>query len=216
MSRRTYQANGLAAAGRRSLYKSLAKGAGLLILLLAVWLAYAALQVESERSKEPAEKADVGIVLGAALWDDKPSPGLEERLERAVQDYRNGKFSVLIVTGGLDTDKSQLTEAEGMAEYLESKGIPADRILLENKATDTYENLLYSQRIMEEHNLKTAIIITHDFHGRRSLEIARALDYKWPQLSLMRTKVMNEGYYKIREVLAYTKWKLQLITMAVT
>ncbi|GGA24809.1 YdcF family protein [Paenibacillus physcomitrellae] len=216
MSRRSSSLNPLGADSKKMLYRSLAKGGGLLLLLLAVWLAYAALQVESERSKEPVERADVGIVLGASLWDDYPSPGLAERLDRAVQDYRDGKFPMFIVTGGLDSSKANRTEAEGMALYLERHGVPDDHILLENKATSTYENLLYSQRIMKERDMKTAIIITHDFHGRRSLEIARSLNYKWPQLSLVHSKVLNEGYNKTREVLAYTKWKLQQIAMVLT
>ncbi|ANS74655.1 hypothetical protein AWM70_08695 [Paenibacillus yonginensis] len=216
MSRRGQSVRPLGTGDKKLLYRSLAKGGGLLLLLLAVWLAYAALQVESERSKEPEERADVGIVLGAALWNDYPSPGLEERLDRAIQDYRAGKFPYLIVSGGLDHPSAKRTEAEGMALYLEMRGIPGDRILLENKATSTYENLLFSQRMMKERDMKTAIIITHDFHGRRSLEIARSLNYKWPQLSLVHSRVLNEGYNKTREVLAYTKWKLQQIAMVFT
>src|SRR4051812_38157522 len=62
--------------------------------------------------------ADVGIVLGARLWNDKPSPGLRERLDHALGLYRQGTFSHFIVTGGLDSDGATITEAEGMRDYL--------------------------------------------------------------------------------------------------
>lgn len=207
----------LAVAGnhKRKWLKPLLKGAGLLVLLLIVWLAYAFMQVNSERSGRPSTRAGVGIVLGAALWNDTPSPGLEERLDRAVQDYRDGYFEFIIVTGGKDKG-AEITEAEGMAAYLEAKGIPENAILPEDKATSTYENLLYSKSIMEERGLSRAILITHDFHGRRALEIARTLGYEAPKLSLVHTQVLNETYYTTREVLAYTKWKLQQIGLMIT
>ncbi|WP_223066271.1 YdcF family protein [Paenibacillus caui] len=201
----------LSVSRKRRFLRPFIKGSCLLLLLLVVWLAYAWFQVESEKSGEAPGTADVGIVLGASLWEDKPSPGLEERLERAVADYKTGKFGIIIVSGGLDARRATITEAEGMARYLEEHGISRDDILLEDKATSTYENLLFSQKIMKERKLKTAIIITHDYHGRRSLEIARSLHYDWPKLSLVHSELLNEGYNKTREVLAYTKWRIQQI-----
>lgn len=196
---------------KRNRYKPYFKAVLLLFILGVVWVMYALFQVTSERSASAGSRADVGIVLGAALWNDQPSPGLLERLEKAAADYEKGRFKYVIVTGGLDAGGATITEAEGMADYLISHGIPESAILLEDRATSTYENLLYSRAIMREQNLETAIIITHDFHGRRALEVARTLDYVWPKLSLIHSTVLNEPYYIGREVLAYTKWKFDQI-----
>ncbi|AWB44887.1 hypothetical protein DCC85_12090 [Paenibacillus sp. CAA11] len=188
--------------------RQLVKAAGLIILLGLVWLAYAWLQIESGKSTKSLKPADVGIVLGASLWNDVPSPGLKERLNLAAQLYSEGKFPYILVTGGLDSPKAKRTEAQGMALYLTELGIPKEAILLENQATSTVENLKFSKQIMKEHHFNTAVIITHNYHGRRALEIARTLDYKDPQLSLTDSKVLNMGYNKAREILAYTKWKM--------
>lgn len=122
---------------------------------------------------------------------------------------------MFLLTGGLDTSTSNYTEAEGMANYLEQHGVPRDKMLLENKATSTYENLKFSQDMMKERGLSSALIVTHTYHGNRALEIARALDYEEPRLSLTETRVLKPIPNTIREILAYTKWKLDQIGLAI-
>lgn len=164
---------------------------------------------DGEPAKGLPATSDVGIVLGASLWNNKPSPGLQERLDQAMTLYKANVFSRFIVTGGLDAGGAVLTEAEGMRDYLQQKGVPASAILLEPEATSTYENLKFSKAIMEAHGWRTAVIVTHQYHGSRSLDIAEALDFERPQVSVTDSKVMNMAYHRSREVLAYTKWLLQ-------
>lgn len=159
--------------------------------------------------------ADVGIVLGASMWGDVPSPGLKERLEEARLLYESGRVPRLIVSGGLDDPSFRYTEAEGMQRYLIQHGIPKEHILLENEATSTYENLLLSQQIMKDHGYMTAIIVTHTYHGPRAMEIARTLDYRDPQLSLTDTEVLSPVLHQGREVFAYGKWTLQRLLLAI-
>lgn len=188
-------------------------------VLGAGWCLYALAQIGSV-DRNPAanrtysEPADVGIVLGASMWGDEPSPGLKERLQLALEDYKEGKFEVFLLTGGLDHPDYRYTEAEGMANYLEANGVPREKMLLETKATSTYENLKFSQDIMTGKNLDSAIIITHTYHGNRAYEIAKTLGYDHPGLSLTETKVLKPMQSVIREILAYSKWKLDQIAIA--
>lgn len=191
----------------------------ILIVLGMLWVAYVLEQIGSiDRNSNVvttmATPADAGIILGAAMWGDRPSPVLQERLRLSIKDYEAGKFEYFIVTGGLDKPGNRYTEAEGMAIYLEEHGVPRDKILLENYATSTYENLKFSQNIMEEHGLATALVITHTFHGNRAYEIAHALNYSNPKLSLTETNVLPPIPTISREILAYTKWKLDHIAIA--
>jgi uncharacterized SAM-binding protein YcdF (DUF218 family) len=87
--------------------------------------------------------------------------------------------------------------------------VPESAIYLETEATSTYENLLFSREIMNREGLSTAIIITHTYHGRRAQEIAKELGYGNPELGLTESRVMPMAKHKAREVLAYTKWKIQ-------
>ncbi|CAM4382850.1 MAG: YdcF family protein [Paenibacillus macerans] len=193
---------------------------GLVLCALGLaWVLYVLAQIGSiERnpavSASRSEPADVGIVLGASLWGDEPSPGLRERLEQSIQDYKEGKFKLFLLTGGRDTANSKYTEAEGMANYLERSGIPREKILLENEATSTFENLKFSQAIMEERGYDSALIITHTYHGNRALEIAEAFGYHDPKLSLKKSAVLKPIPNTVREILAYTKWKMDQLALA--
>ncbi|UJF36014.1 YdcF family protein [Paenibacillus hexagrammi] len=175
-------------------------------VILAAWFVYMEWKVQSSPHQTLPEQADVGIVLGASLRKDLPSPGLKERLDLAYSLYQQGKFQKIIVSGGLDHNGSKLTEAEGMRNYLAEKGIPQDQILLEPKATSTYENLLYSKEIMDKLGLVSSIVITHTYHGSRSLDIAQTVGLKKPVVATTDSEVLFMPYHEARETLAYTKW----------
>lgn len=179
-----------------------------LVLLGLLWVGYAWRLMNGAHSSVPASASDVGIILGASMWGDSPSPGLRERLDEGLRLYQEGKFPHIIVTGGLDRADYKYTEAEGMRNYLVDHGVPASAIILENKATSTYENLLFSREIMRERGWQSAVIVTHQYHGMRSLDIAKFLDYTRPALGLTESRTLQMKYHKPREVLAYTKWKL--------
>ncbi|KWX70090.1 YdcF family protein [Paenibacillus jilunlii] len=184
----------------------------LLVICIAaglLWCASVFGRINSAATTNPMQEADVGIILGMAMWGDKPSPGLKERLDYGLELYRKGIFSRFIVSGGLDRADYKYTEAEGMKNYLVEQGVPENAIILENKSTSTYENLQFSQKLMQSKGLNTAVIITHTFHGTRALEIAQALNYNRPELGLTDSQVMSMLKYKTREILAYTKWKMQ-------
>ncbi|AIQ69236.1 hypothetical protein PGRAT_17590 [Paenibacillus graminis] len=184
----------------------------LLVICIAaglLWCASVFGRINSAATTNPMQKADVGIILGMAMWGDKPSPGLKERLDYGLKLYREGIFPRFIVSGGLDRADYKYTEAEGMKNYLVEQGVPENAVILENKSTSTYENLKFSQKLMQSKGFNTAVIITHTFHGQRALEIAQELNYNRPELGLTDSQVMSMLKYKTREILAYTKWKMQ-------
>jgi uncharacterized SAM-binding protein YcdF (DUF218 family) len=196
----------------RSLH-SLFRGLLLLILIVMIWLVYIQWKVQNTPHTPLPVSVDVGIVLGASLRKDIPSPGLQERLALAVQLYQEGRFKHIIVSGGLDHNGSKLTEAEGMRMYLLGKGIPDSAVWVEPEATSTYENLLFSKRIMDKQGQVSAIIMTHDFHGARSLDIARFVGMRQPAVATIGSKVLFMPYHKARETLAYANWQLEKLML---
>jgi uncharacterized SAM-binding protein YcdF (DUF218 family) len=189
--------------------------AALILLIVAglIWCAVAFSRINSAETTAPMVKADAGVILGMSMWGDEPSPGLKERLDYALELYRSGAFTHFVVSGGLDHPDYKYTEAEGMKRYLAAHGVPEDVIYLENQSTSTYENLLFSKAVMQQEGLSSAVIITHDFHGRRALEIARELKFTNPELGVTESEVMSMFKYKTREILAYTKWKMQQLSL---
>lgn len=193
--------------GKKALKRALQICIACFILLL-LWIGYVQWKIHSVEDNELPDRTEVGIVLGAALWNNVPSPALRERLRQAEVLYNDGYFHKIIVTGGIGHSSSTITEAEGMKRYLVKQGIPKEDILLEDEARSTYENLLFSRNVMQENQLNTAVIITHAYHGARALNVALFLDYKEPTVSTMDSTVMWMPYHKARETLAYSKWQL--------
>ncbi|KIL34903.1 hypothetical protein SD71_17105 [Cohnella kolymensis] len=153
-----------------------------------------------------AVRADTGIVLGASLWNNEPSPGLKERLDYAFQLYKEGVFPRFIVTGGLDHNGSTLTEAEGMRNYLVEKGVPGEAVSMDTQSRSTYENLLFAKQIMDENGWASAVIVTHNYHGARAADIAETVGYDPVQVRVTDSEVLMIPYHEAREVLAFTKW----------
>lgn len=118
--------------------------------------------------------SDTIIVLGAKLIGNQPSTMLRLRLDEAVQLYNQGYAPTVIVSGAQGQDEIT-SEASVMHDYLIAKGIPADKIYVEDKSYSTYQNLLNSKAIMREHGLSQAIIVSNASHIRRSLVLAQQL-----------------------------------------
>lgn len=142
----------------------------LLNILISLWSRY--------------RKATILIVLGSQLDDvDNVTTVLRKRLDKAIQVYNQQKTMTqskisIIVTGG-PRRHSNYSEAEGMENYLIQKGIPAQDIILEPLAKNTYENLKYAQELMIQHRLQGHImVITSGFHLMRTIFIAHQQKFR--------------------------------------
>lgn len=120
----------------------------------------------------PAENASA-IILGAEVRGTRPSLVLSARI-KAGEEYLNvNKDAICVTTGGLGED-DEITEAQCMYNVLTEDGIDKNRIYLEEKATNTKENIEYSYKIIKEENAREDIaIVTDGFHQARARLIAQ-------------------------------------------
>jgi len=119
---------------------------------------------------------DTIVVLGAQVRKTGPSRVLRSRLDTAAAYLKENPDTLCIVSGGQGPNEP-CTEAEAMKKYLAGKGIPADRIIEENKSESTLENLEYSSRYLNRE--KDSIgIVTNNFHVFRSLRLAKKDGYR--------------------------------------
>ena len=118
--------------------------------------------------------ADALIVLGAAVHGDKVTWVLSNRLDTAADWLESHPDALCVVSGGQGSGET-VTEASAMQKYLiERKGIDADRILVEDKATSTLENFAFSKALIEERlgdQVRIAFVTT-DFHVFRAGRVA--------------------------------------------
>lgn len=183
-----------------------------IILIVTGWFIYQYRSVLNVAENTKPQKADVILVLGAAVWENGPSPALKARIEHARMLYREGYAPYIILSGG--QGKYGPSEAEVMAHTLIEQGISEDVLYLEKQSTNTFENIKFSKEIMDEHGFKTALIVTDSFHLKRSILLAKDHDII-PFGAPVTDSVLNNNkslkfYYTLREVLALTKYFFHL------
>jgi len=137
--------------------------------LFAVTFTVTQLFIWTATLRKAGEDADWLIVLGAGLRGGELSKTLHLRMDTALNFLDAHPNCRVIVTGGRGFEETR-TEAEAMAEYLAKQGIDRSRILLEDKATSTMENLRLSKVLLQHHGgpppWKIAVA-TSDFHLMR-------------------------------------------------
>jgi uncharacterized SAM-binding protein YcdF (DUF218 family) len=152
------------------------------------------------------EHKDAAIVLGAALWHNKPSPALRERLNTALQLYKDKKIDLFVLSGGLGNDEQQ-SEAQAMKTYLLRRGVPEDKMILEGKSSNTKENLAFTAVLLKDKPIDSIYLVTHDYHMTRALLYAKKANITVSPAPAHST-VLFEPYHKLRECAAL--WKLYL------
>lgn len=122
---------------------------------------------------------DALIVLGAGVRGDKVTLPLKMRLDKAVLYHKKNPEAVIVVTGGQGFQET-VTEASAMEKYLAEHGVNKDKIIKEENATSTNENMRFSKKILDEYfsvEYKVAIV-TNNFHIYRGTSIAKAEDFE--------------------------------------
>lgn len=112
--------------------------------------------------EETAATSDVIIVLGGEIKG--------ERTKKAVDLYKKGYADRLLFSDG--TDLSWRTKAvDEMVALALELNTPEKNIFKETKSRSTYENATYSKVMMIENNWTSAIVVTTDWHTKRSQHV---------------------------------------------
>ncbi len=113
------------------------------------------------------------VVLGCQVKKSGASLMLKRRLDTAFEYLTEHEDMKVIVSGGQGADEP-MSEAKCMFDYLTAKGIPSERIYIEDKSVNTAENIEFSKAIIEQNGLSPDIaIVTDGFHQLRADIFAR-------------------------------------------
>ena len=121
--------------------------------------------------QKPDYNCEYVIVLGCQIRGDRITRSLKRRLDSAYDYACINTECKIIVSGGQGRGENK-TEALAMYEYLCERGIDSDRIIMEDKSTDTSENMKYSVQYIENTDSLVGIA-TNNFHIARSRLLAR-------------------------------------------
>lgn len=116
---------------------------------LIILIGYIHLSPSAQPSMQEDGRENVYIVFGAKVKKDGPAKTLASRLDAAIDAMNSDSSAVCIVTGGQGADEP-FTEASCMRDYMTAHGISPERIFLEEKASNTKENILYSAELISE------------------------------------------------------------------
>ncbi|MEJ7694334.1 YdcF family protein [Daejeonella sp.] len=123
------------------------------------------------------QKSDCILVLGS--HDTRVA-------DRGAELYLQGLAPVLIFSGGLGNFTQGVwdeSEADKFAKIAISLGVPIDAILIENRSTNTGENIMFTQQLLKEKGMdpESFIVVQKPYMERRSYATFKK---HWPDKSL--------------------------------
>jgi len=126
------------------------------------------------------EKAEFILVLGS--HDLRVA-------DRATELYFEGWAPRIIFSGGLGNFTKEMwteTEADKFAAIAIKMGVPKESILVENKSTNTGENILFTQQLLAQKNLdpQSFIVVQKPYMERRTYATFKK---HWPDKKLIVT-----------------------------
>lgn len=195
---------------------------------------------EALRAWEPEAKAvnqlagryDVILVTGGITVSNSNLPDRSftqrgaDRLLHAYWLWRQGLADFILLSGGSpDTDARYGSEAGHMRQILLSAGMPAEAILMEPEAGNTYENVLFSESIIRERFGDDArvLLITSGYHMPRASACMEATGLRYDtfptdflahervwRLSafIPQSQAMNKWHHLIKEMVGILSYRL--------
>jgi uncharacterized SAM-binding protein YcdF (DUF218 family) len=156
------------------------------------------------------DHVDAIVVLGAAEYDGTPSPVFAGRLEHAELLYRQRRSATVIVLGG-KRPGDITTEAEAGRQYLIDRGVPSGDIVAEPVGNTTLESLRAAAVYMNDHDLRTAFLVSDPWHNLRIEKMASDLGIQAYVSATWHSAARSEqnrlaGY--VRETFAYLYYRL--------
>jgi uncharacterized SAM-binding protein YcdF (DUF218 family) len=151
-----------------------------------IWLV-----AEPLRVSEPPQPADAIVVFAGGVGESgKAGGGYQERVKQAVDLYHARQAPRMIFSSGF---VFAFSESEIMKSLAVSLGVPAKAITLENKAANTYENVVFVNEILHRNGWRTILLVSSPYHMRRALWTFKKVA---PEIRAISTPVPQSQFYQ--------------------
>jgi uncharacterized SAM-binding protein YcdF (DUF218 family) len=109
--------------------------------------------------------------------------------QRGAELFLEGWAPLLMFSGGLGVITRHMwsePEAELFARIAQDMGVPAEQILIENRSSNTGENVLFSRQLLEQRQIEAErfIVVQKPYMERRSFATFKKV---WPQKDVLVT-----------------------------
>lgn len=154
-----------------------------------------------EEVKAASKNYQAAFILGCAVYGNKPSMMLKDRLDAGIELYKKGVVPKLVMTG--DNGSKWYDEVNVMKKYAIDKGVKSSDIFMDHAGFSTYESMFRAKNIFDAENI---IVVTQKYHLHRAIYLANKMDsldaigYTAPIV-----KYSDYWHNNIREILARNK-----------
>ena len=149
---------------------------------------------------EKLENIDCILILGAGIWNNQPSPMLEDRLLEGISLYKKGISSKIIMSG--DYGKVDYDEVNIMKKFAIEKGVNSEDIFMDHAGFSTYESIYRTQKIFQ---VKKIVIVTQQYHLYRALYIAKQFGIEAYGVASNPREYARQSIREVREWIARDK-----------
>lgn len=173
-----------------------------LLCIFVLWLAVSLLVLALGYPRFSGNESPCTVVVpGCSVLGVRPSKMLLRRLETACKVLKEHPDDPCIVTGGQGRGED-CTEAQAMRDWLVAQKIDPSRIYLEDRSTNTWENLSFAKDILKENHLPEQVLVVSDrYHLFRCSRILQKLKLSCACFPCPINPVVAFGYW-FRECVA--------------
>ncbi|MCX2826614.1 cytoplasmic protein [Bacillus pseudomycoides] len=150
--------------------KKIMKYSLVVIMIIVGYIGFLQYNIYKHGHMEAPNDADYMILLGAKVKGTEPSYSLQYRIDKAAEYLKTHEQTIVIVSGGKGKGED-ISEALAMKQGLMKRNIAEQRIIMEDRSTNTDENIEFSKSLIPA-NKKKGMIVTNDFHMFRAKKIA--------------------------------------------
>jgi uncharacterized SAM-binding protein YcdF (DUF218 family) len=162
----------------------------------------------------PPPDPDCFVIPSYALKDRfTPTKPTIAEIEVAAEWWRRFPQSALIMCTG-DNQGLGVTNASVMAAFARRLGVPEANVIEEDQSLNTYENLYYAWKIIQERDIRQPTLVTLDLYTRRAVATARKMgwrDFYW--LSVYSSGEPAYGYKWIQTHSRFTLYLYEVLAM---
>lgn len=184
--------------------KSRKKQKGCLLFILLVigmmslpWLWRTAVKLVYSRqiyTVETVPAQRVAVVFGAAVYGDRLSSVLRDRVETAVSLYEAGLVDKIIMSG--DNQTMEYDEPSAMVAYAVRQGVPEEVVQPDYGGRRTYDTCYRAQHIFQAEEV---ILVTQEFHLPRAIFTCNMLGLDSVGVAADQRPYRGARWYELRE-----------------
>jgi len=181
-----------------------------LFILLVIGFIYTAFGIHSYSKVFFKTSENVAVVLGAGTHHGKLSKVYEQRVLHAIYLLDHKCVEKIIFTGGYGENQT-ISDSKAVANYALQRGVLPLQILIEESSTITFQNIKNTKTIMENNQLKSALLVSDPYHMKRAMHMCNLIGvnaYPSPTPTTMYKSYKTKLPFLIRETFFYWAYLL--------